>query len=159
MWRFEHTVETGAPREAVWRLWEDVPGWKERDEGLDWARLDGPFATGTRGVLKPRGVVGAIHVRLAPPFELEEVVPHESFTLAQRIPLGRMRTHHQLEETDAGLRRVTQRVEISGPLAPLFARLIGRSLAGGLPRSMRRLANIAEGAAPTGRESKGAAPR
>jgi hypothetical protein len=38
-------LETETPREAVWRIWEDVPGWTERER----TRLDRPFEDGTRG--------------------------------------------------------------------------------------------------------------
>ena len=38
MWTAEHTVETKAPRETIWRLWENVPGWREWDDNLDRAR-------------------------------------------------------------------------------------------------------------------------
>ena len=144
MWEFEHTVETGAPPEAIWGLWRDVSGWKKWDGGLRWARLDGPFRTGTRGMLKPSGLIGALHARLAPRFELAEVSPCRTFTISQWIPLGRVRTRHELAEALDGRRLVTHRMEISVPLAPLFVRAVGKAFADELPRAMNTLVDLAE---------------
>lgn len=121
MWKSEHIIETKALREAVWRIWEDVPGWMERKR----ARLDRPFEDGARGGLKLRGSIGALHARVAPRFALEEVLPGESFTLSQRIPFGRRRNRHELAETGAVRVRITHRMMISDPLASLYVRAIG----------------------------------
>jgi hypothetical protein len=29
MWAAEHSIETGASPDAIWRLWANVPGWPE----------------------------------------------------------------------------------------------------------------------------------
>jgi uncharacterized membrane protein len=41
MWSTEHSVETSASPEAVWRLWADVPRWPEWNADLARAELDG----------------------------------------------------------------------------------------------------------------------
>ena len=41
--------------------------------------------------------------------------------------------------------RITQGVTISGPLAPLIARVVGTGIAAGRPSAMRALARLAEG--------------
>jgi hypothetical protein len=43
--------------------------------------------------------------------------------------------------------RITHRVEISGPLAGLFARLLGPNLKQGLPEAVNGLVRMAEGGA------------
>jgi hypothetical protein len=137
-----HPCKTSS--EAIWGLWSDVSGWKRWHGGLRWARLDGPFRTGTRGMLKTSGLIGALHARLAPRFELEEVSPYRAFTISQWIPLGRVRTRHELAETLDGRRCITHRMNISGPLAPLFVRAVGKAFADELPRAMNTLVDLAE---------------
>jgi hypothetical protein len=47
MWSAEHSIETSAPPEAVWRLWSDVPRWPEWNADLERAELSGEFAPGS----------------------------------------------------------------------------------------------------------------
>ena len=49
----EVTRETTATREQVWELWADVPNRTRWDADLEYARLDGPFQTGSTGGPKP----------------------------------------------------------------------------------------------------------
>ena len=46
MWSTEHSVETKAAPEAVWRVWSDVERWPEWNADLERADLSGPFAAG-----------------------------------------------------------------------------------------------------------------
>jgi hypothetical protein len=46
MWSAEHSVETSASPEAIWRLWADVPGWPEWNADLARAELEGEFQAG-----------------------------------------------------------------------------------------------------------------
>ncbi len=55
MWPVTHTEITTASPEAIWALWENVPGWIQWDEGLEAIQLDGPFAVGTPGKIRPTG--------------------------------------------------------------------------------------------------------
>ena len=50
----EHTVETTASPAAIWNIWQDVENWNTWDAGIEYSRLDGPFQTGTTGILKPK---------------------------------------------------------------------------------------------------------
>jgi len=57
MWTFECSAETDASRGAVWALWSDPTGWPKFDPNIPIpsASIDGPFAAGTTGKLKPKG--------------------------------------------------------------------------------------------------------
>jgi uncharacterized protein YndB with AHSA1/START domain len=54
MWSAEHSIETSAPPEAVWRLWSDVPRWPEWNADLERAELSGEFAPGSAITMYPR---------------------------------------------------------------------------------------------------------
>jgi hypothetical protein len=51
----EVTRETTATRERVWELWADVPNRTGWDRDLEYAKLDGPFRTGSTGEVKLEG--------------------------------------------------------------------------------------------------------
>ena len=146
MWAYEHTLETEAPAEAIWRLWADVSTWSRWDDDIAWARLDGQFAVGSRGKLKPQGIPAA-------GFTLISVVPGVSYTVEQRLPLATLRFHHELGETDGGSTRFTHGVTIAGPLGPLFAFVFGRRMKANFGEIMRHLAEeaLASGDGPGGR--------
>ena len=49
------TATSTAPPSAFFDRWADMASWPEWDTAVAWARLDGPFAEGTTGTLKPTG--------------------------------------------------------------------------------------------------------
>src|SRR5262245_65007963 len=55
MWTTEHSIETSAAPEAIWRLWADVPGWSAWNGDIERIELHGPFAAGSRIVMTPVG--------------------------------------------------------------------------------------------------------
>jgi hypothetical protein len=139
MWQFEHTETTTATADQIWGGYADPSRWPEWDEGLKQVTLDGPFAAGTTGRIKP---VGGPKLK----FTLEEVTPRKSFTDVTKLPLARLRFAHEIVSTPAG-RVVTQRVWFTGPLGPFFAKVIGRSMTADMPTAMRRMVQVAESAA------------
>lgn len=137
MWSTEHSQRTTADPEAVWARYRDVASWSEWDEGIAWASLDGPFAVGATGRLKPKGGP-------ATRFTVTEADPAVRFTDETRLPFTRLRFEHRLAPApDGGGTTVTHTVTIDGPLSPLFGRVVGRSIAKGLPSAVRRLAALA----------------
>ena len=55
MWATEHSIDTSALPEQVWRLWADVPGWPEWNGDIERIELDGSFTLGGRIVMTPIG--------------------------------------------------------------------------------------------------------
>jgi hypothetical protein len=55
VWAVEHSVETSARAEAVWRLWADVDRWPEWNAGVERIELRGPFAVGSTILMTPPG--------------------------------------------------------------------------------------------------------
>ncbi len=136
MWTFENTETTRATPARLWSHYADPTRWPEWDHGTASVEVEGPMVAGTRGTLKPaKGP--------ATRFTFTEVTPQLGFTDVSRLPLARLTFSHRIQPDDAGC-RFTHRVTFDGPLAPLFARLIGRTIAGELPTAMRRLAELAE---------------
>ncbi|MEP7055078.1 MAG: SRPBCC family protein [Actinomycetota bacterium] len=138
MWQFEHTENTTATAQQIWTLYADPARWHEWDEGITHVSLEGPFAPGTTGRIKPKG---GPSLR----FVLAEVTPGKSFTDATTLPLARVRFAHHIAATPTG-NAVTQRVWFTGPLAAMFARWMGRSMVADMPATMRRLLQVAESA-------------
>ena len=55
MWEYEHSAETTAAPQVVWRLWSDVAGWPQWNNGIEKITVDGPFAVGTTFTMTPPG--------------------------------------------------------------------------------------------------------
>lgn len=136
MWTFEHTETTSAAPAQLWSRYEDPTTWPEWDHEIAAVTVHGPMAVGTRGTLKP--VKGP-----AMTFTFSEVIGEVGFTDVSRLPLARLTFSHLIEQTATGS-RFSHRVSISGPLSPVFARVIGKRIAAGLPGAMRELARLAE---------------
>src|SRR5690349_9572317 len=49
-----HAASTAAP-DRFFARWADMATWPEWNTDTEWVRLDGPFATGSTGQLKPKG--------------------------------------------------------------------------------------------------------
>lgn len=137
MWPVTHTEITTARPEDVWALWEAVPRWTEWDEGLDAISIDGPFAVGTSGHIKPTG---------GPRFKfsLIAVDPGRAFTDETHLPLCKLRFAHTLQAEADGRTSVTLTVSFHGPLRPLFQRVIGKDIARELAGQIKRLVEVAE---------------
>lgn len=132
----QHTLETTALPENIWALWADMPGSTAWDGGIEWATLKGGFQVGGGGELKPNG--GRIAA-----FTITHLQEGRSFTTLTPLPLARMWFHHSMEPSTMGTKLV-HRVEVEGPLAWVWARVLGSVLRANLPTAMRKLAQLAE---------------
>jgi hypothetical protein len=137
MWVTEHSVETTAAPEAIWREWSEVDRWPEWNGDIERIELDGPFAVGTRITMTPIGD-DPVELRIA------EAVEPELFV--DEADLGEIvvRTIHHVEELDQGRRRVTYRMEITGPAADTLGPQIGPEISGDFPQVLAALVERAE---------------
>jgi len=133
-----------APPEAFFARWEDMGTWPQWDEAVDWTRLDGPFAVGTTGALKPKG---GPKVR----FVIEVLEPGSEFTAVSPMPGARLRIRHLVAVEDDGRTRVDIEVSVDGPLSRLWGLVLGRSIAASTPVGLARLVAMAEADTATGR--------
>ena len=88
-----HTVKTKASAEAIWKIWEDVSHWNSWDHGIEYSAIDGPFAEGTMGTLKPKGGP-LVHTKLT------SVEPLKQFVDESKLPLAKIIVSHFLNVTD-----------------------------------------------------------
>jgi uncharacterized protein YndB with AHSA1/START domain len=138
MWWFECTETTSATPEQLWARYVDPTTWPQWDHGAERVTSDGWLAVGRRGRLKPTGGPWTS-------FVVTEAEPGVGFADVTRLPLARLEFRHHIEGTPDGS-RFTHTVTISGPLSPLFVRLIGRGIAAEMPAVMAALARLAEAA-------------
>ena len=129
---------TTASPEAIWALWADVPGRTAWDDGLEWARLDGAFVTGTTGELKLKG---------QPPrkFKVLDATAHTSHSERYYLPgAGRMDWHHQIDEGQGDTRSVTFTIDLHGPSSLFLSWIMKRLLREEIPRTVEKLLRLAE---------------
>jgi hypothetical protein len=135
-WRFEHSAESTADPHAVWQRYLDVEHWCDWSRhGVEWSRIEGPFAVGTKGKSKPPG-------SRALTFRLVAVEPDASFASEVRMPGARLRFDHMIEPRETGS-RIRHRVALEGPLAFLYTPIVRRGVERGLPDGVDRLAILA----------------
>lgn len=137
----KHTVETSASPEDIWQIWQDVKNWNTWDYGIEYSNINGPFAEGAKGVLKPKGGP-LVHTQLTC------VEPFKKFVDESKLFLARIVVSHYLAQS-AGKTLVTHQIEMKGPLAFLFAYLIGRTMKKNLPQEMETMVKKAESLAKT----------
>jgi uncharacterized protein YndB with AHSA1/START domain len=129
-------ARSSAPPAAFFARWADLDTWPEWDTAVAWGRLDGPFAAGTTGELKPaRGP----KVR----FVIETLEPGREYTDVSAMPGARLWIRH-LVRTDDGGTDVEVEVSLDGPLARVWKLLLGRGLARSTVSGLDRLVVVAE---------------
>jgi hypothetical protein len=138
MWATEHSIETTAAPEEIWRLWADVAGWPEWNGDIERIELIGPFAAGSRIVMTPIGQE-PIELRVA------EAVEPERFVDEAEVGEIVVRTLHCVEPLERGRARVTYRMEITGPAADTLGPQVGPDISADFPQTLAALAERAEG--------------
>lgn len=143
MWSTEYTQTTSATAQDLWQHYADPARWPEWDHEISSVTFEGALREGACGSLKP--VKGPRAT-----FTVTELTPLVSFTDTTRLPFAQLDFTHSIRRVDGGT-NFTHRVAMTGPLAPLFGRLIGRTIAAELPTAMRALAALAERTEPAAR--------
>jgi hypothetical protein len=113
---------SSAPPAAFFARWTDVDTWPEWNSDTEWVRLDGPFATGSTGVLKPKG---GPKVK----FVIDSLVPGREFVDVSLLAGARLTFRHLVEAGPEHGTRIEVAVTMSGPLGWLWNRFLGRGCA------------------------------
>ena len=137
MWVVEHSIEASAAPEEIWRLWADVAGWPEWNGDIERIQLDGPFATGGRILMTPIGEE-PVELRIA------EAVEPELFVDVAELGEIVVRTIHRVTPLDDERRRITYRMEITGPAADTLGPQLWPEISGDFPQTLAELAERAE---------------
>ena len=137
MWVTEHSIETTAAPEAIWRQWSDVDRWPEWNGDIERIELDGPFAAGSRITMVPVGDE-PVELRIAEAVEPELFVDEADF--GEIV----VRTIHRVERLERQRIRVTYRMEITGPAADTVGPQVGPEISGDFPQVLAALVERAE---------------
>jgi hypothetical protein len=138
MWSTEHSIETTAAPETIWKLWSDVDEWPRWNADLERAELNGPFAEGSAITMFPRE---------DDPIELTIAEADEPRVFVDQAELGPVvvRTAHRVERIDDDRSRIVYRMEISGSAAETLGPQIGPEITADFPDVLAKLAVVAEG--------------
>jgi hypothetical protein len=137
MWEAEHSRETSATPQEIWRLWADVAGWPEWNGDIEEIELTGPFAAGSTIRMTPIGQE-PIELRIAEAAEPESFVDEADF--GEIV----VRTIHRAEQLEGGRARVSYRMEITGPASDTLGPQIGPEISGDFPQTLAALVERAE---------------
>ncbi|MFE5283341.1 SRPBCC family protein [Nocardia sp. NPDC056611] len=127
----EEAVITG-DLDRIWAVATDVDRWSEWDPHEEKSRIDGEFAAGTTGWVKPKGAP-------AGPFTIVAVEPGQSWTSEAGIPFGKLRGHRTYVPLGDGRVRVAEHVEVHGPMGPLFKLVWEKGMRADMPLTFAAL--------------------
>ncbi|MGD1052183.1 MAG: SRPBCC family protein [Solirubrobacteraceae bacterium] len=130
-------ASSSAPPAAFFARWADTDTWPQWNTDTEWVRLDGPFAAGSTGVLKPKG-----GPKVA--FVVETLVPDREFVDVSKLLGARLTFRHLVSARSDGGCTVEVSVDIAGPLRRLWHRILGKGLRTNLQADLDRLVELAE---------------
>jgi uncharacterized protein YndB with AHSA1/START domain len=132
MWMTEHSVETTASPESIWRLWSDVATRRDWNADIERIEITGPFAPGSTIAMNPVGE-DTVELRIAEASEPELFV--DEADLGEVV----VRTTHRVERLGDERSRVTYRMENTGPGADTVGPDLGREISGDFPDTLAAL--------------------
>ncbi len=130
-------ITSTASPQAFFDRWADMQTWPEWNLDTEWVRLDGPFAEGATGALKPKG---GFAVR----FAVERLVPGEVFLDVSYLPGARLVFDHRVRVLDDGRTEVSVEARLTGLLAPVWKLILGSGIAASAQPDLERLVAVAE---------------
>ena len=132
-WHGAHSIETSASPEIIWRIFSDVPGWKNWNAAIEQIEIKGAFAVGTEFSMTPPAQKPLLS-------RLIEVRENETFVDETRVGEIVVRVTHQLERLDSNRTRITYAIEATGPGCDE----IGPAVSADFPEVLAALAQLAE---------------
>lgn len=116
-----YLARTTHPAERVFSRWARPASWPEWDAEVREVTFAGPARVGARGRMRPASGPAAS-------FVVTEFEPNRVFTNASSLPGAKLVFAHVVSPTPEGS-SVEVIVRVEGLLAPLWKRILGRSLA------------------------------
>ena len=132
MWEHEHSGETTASPDAVWKVLADLDNWPAWDTSMEWVKLHGNFGVGAEVVMKPKGQEPVTSVII-------EATPGRVYADQCEFGGSILRFSHTLEPLTNGGTRVIHRLTITGANADE----IGPAIAEDFPEAMNGLLSCA----------------
>jgi hypothetical protein len=133
VWRTDYSAETTAAPGTIWRIFQNVAGWKDWNAGIAHIEIDGPFAAGTWFTMQPPGEA-PLRCRLV------EVRDNACFVDETRIGDLVVTVAHKIDPLENGRSRITYAVEAKGP----DAADIGAAISADFPDVLAALVKLAE---------------
>jgi uncharacterized protein YndB with AHSA1/START domain len=135
------SVETTASPERVWKIWSDMSTWGDWNPNVSTMDWTGGFVQGSQGIMNTKA--GQHHK-----MTLAEVQPGRFFALETSVvPLTRFRFTCRVEPSSAGKTKISQMVEVKGPLGPVVQGMMGPQVSKEFGTLLANLARKAEAGA------------
>ena len=132
------SVDSTASPDKVWKIWSDMSTWGEWNPNVSTMDWEGGFASGTSGIMNTRA--GQHHK-----MQLVDVQPGRSFALLTAVVPGtRFRFNCRIEAGSGGGAKVSQTVEVGGPLGPIMGGMLGPQVSKDFDVLLQNLAKKAE---------------
>lgn len=125
------TAPTGHACASVYARWADPSTWPEWDPDVRSVDFQAPAAVGSKGKLRPRRGP-------ALSFSITQMCPDRVFTNTGALLGARLGFEHVVDPGPDGS-TVTVTVRLSGPLAPIWKRVMGVGLSGAARSSVEGL--------------------
>lgn len=130
------TLTSDAPPQRFFARWIDHATWPQWSPDTEWVRLDGPVEQGMTGALKP--VKGP-----KAKFTISTLRHDHEYTDTTHLPGAKLVFRHLVTQRD-GRTRLDVDVSITGPLSPLWRRILGKQFKASVPADLRRLIDLVE---------------
>lgn len=132
---FSHSLETSASADQIWQLWTEVSTWKDWDQGLQDAELEGTMTIGAKGKIIPLSGPSSR-------FEVTEFDDGNSYAFVTRMPFARLIVRRNLVSREPTI--FQHEVSFEGALAGFWASRFGPQFREALPSTMEALSALAE---------------
>ncbi|GAA1976932.1 SRPBCC family protein [Catenulispora subtropica] len=129
-------ITSAAAPAAFFARWADMATWPEWNADTEWVRLDGEFAAGATGVLKPKGGPKTKFV--------VEKLDDKEFTDVSLLLGARLTFRHLVAAEADGTTAVEVAVTLAGPMARVWNLILGKGIAETLQRDLDSLKDAAE---------------
>jgi hypothetical protein len=130
-------VETTASPDKVWRVWSDMSTWGEWNPNVSTMAWNGGFVSGSTGIMNTKA--GQHHN-----MRLVDVQPGRSFALETSVVPGTKFRFNCRIEPDGAKTKVSQTVEVGGPLGPVMGGVLGPQVSKEFGTLLSNLARKAE---------------
>ena len=134
---FSGSFRSSASPEDVWAVWTNPAEWP--GDVIVTAKIDGPFVVGATITIRVKG---------HPPLRstVSRIEPPMLWTGVAKAPGLTETIDHFIEPTDSGI-VITERSVLSGPLASIAARILGRTVRKTLQATTAHFGRLAESCA------------
>lgn len=131
------SVDTAAAPEKVWKIWSDMSTWGDWNPNVSSMDWQGGFVSGSNGVMN---TPSKQHHKM----QLVDVQPGRGFALLTSVVPGTKFRFNCRIESDSGKTKVSQTVEVGGPLGPVLGPILGPQVSKEFGTLLANLAKKAE---------------